>query len=120
MALLQISRAFLASPETAATFFYPLKAPVPRSQFEKILNTFPGDIYRIKGFIRFLENSSQLFTFQKVGRQSELLMLPVEISGAPLGLVFIGPQLDVNSIKSTLDPWASSVAGGTRLPLISS
>jgi G3E family GTPase len=105
--------------EAASSYFYPLRSAVARSDFEKFLNALPEGVYRAKGFVRFTDNPKQLYTFQQVSGQKELLLLPMEALTVPVGLVFIGPQLNVSAIRQKLDGWAGEVkTGGTRLPVI--
>jgi G3E family GTPase len=88
-------------PHAASTLFLPLTAPVERSAFQRFLGSLPTSVFRAKGFIRLAEAPHQLHTFQQVRDQSELLLLPIE-NGDDIatGLVFIGPHLDENQIRT--------------------
>jgi len=87
-------------PHAASTLFVPLSAPVERATFQRFLGSLPTSVFRAKGFIRLAESPAKLHTFQQVRDQSELLLLPLE-NGAdlPMGLVFIGPNLDEKRIR---------------------
>ena len=84
-----------ALPHAAATCFLPLKEPVERGAFQRLLGALPSSVFRAKGFVRFTDSPGQVHTFQRVRDQAELLVLPLdEAPDIATGLVLIGPQLD--------------------------
>jgi G3E family GTPase len=86
-------------PHAASTLFLPLQAPVERNVFQRFLGSLPTSVFRAKGFIRFSESPQQLYTFQQVRDQAELLLLPLEdANNITTGLVLIGPHLDEKQI----------------------
>jgi G3E family GTPase len=93
-----------AMPHAASTLFLPMSAPVERVAFQRFLGSLPASVFRAKGFVRLAESPEQLYTFQQVREQSELLLLPLE-NGTTLttGLVFIGPHLDEKHIRELAD-----------------
>jgi G3E family GTPase len=87
-------------PHAASTLFLPLAAPVARADFQRFLVSLPTSVFRAKGFVRFIETSGHIHTFQQVRDQAELLLLPLENSDDLMpGLVFIGPHLDEKRIR---------------------
>ena len=89
-----------ALPHAAATFFLPFPTPISRGDFERLLTKLPREAFRAKGFVRFAESPDQVYTFQKVRDQSELIVLPLEKpESVSTGLVVIGPHLDLRPLR---------------------
>ncbi|WP_088104098.1 CobW family GTP-binding protein [Halalkalibacter urbisdiaboli] len=80
------------------TFSYTLSAPIDRIEFEKGLNTFSGQLYRVKGFLKLTETPG-LFLFNY---SYGLPMFERCKTNAPTTLVFIGENLDRPKIEAML------------------
>jgi G3E family GTPase len=85
----------------AVTLFLPFPQPVARTAFDDFLRALPAAVYRAKGLIRFAEEPSALWTFQRVGSQEETLILPLATGStlADPGVVVIGPDLDEDALR---------------------
>jgi G3E family GTPase len=94
----------------AKVVFMPLAKPVNRQSFHSCMEALPDDVYRAKGHVRFADAPGQIFTFQRVRRQHETLVLPVE-NGLPSpveGLIFIGPAIDDAALRQICLPLADT------------
>ncbi|OLO40423.1 cobalamin biosynthesis protein [Alkalihalophilus pseudofirmus] len=84
---------------TLQTFVYTFQQPISHERFEAFITNVPASIYRIKGFVRFIE-SNMLYSFQYSNGQP--ILLP-DMMDYPTTLVFIGTQLDKISLEQSLE-----------------
>ncbi|MFC0238108.1 CobW family GTP-binding protein [Fictibacillus phosphorivorans] len=78
------------------TFMYRFEAPVNKELFEHWLRNVPSSIYRIKGYIQFID---QIYLFQY---SYGLPTYEKELMKMPLRLVFIGEDLDSDQLTRGL------------------
>ncbi|MBH0155394.1 GTP-binding protein [Fictibacillus sp. 5RED26] len=78
------------------TFMYMFEAPVNKELFEHWLRNVPSSIYRIKGYIQFID---QIYLFQY---SYGLPTYEKELMKMPLRLVFIGEDLDPDQLTRGL------------------
>ncbi|MGG3452108.1 CobW family GTP-binding protein [Domibacillus aminovorans] len=82
------------------TLAFPLNSPIHRIEFEKWLNTYSGQLYRAKGFIKLIE-SPGIFLFNYSYGFSIFERCKINNS-YPQTLVFIGENLDHKEIETML------------------
>lgn len=82
------------------TMSYTFGGPIYKSAFEQWLRIIPSTIYRMKGFIEFIEFPGQTMNFQYTFGGATFL--PVTLS-LPNTIVIIGNLLDKNKILIELD-----------------
>jgi G3E family GTPase len=82
------------------TFTLLLNSPISRIELEQWFNRFPGQIYRAKGFIKFIESPGVfLFNYSYGVSMIERCKLNKDY---PTMLVFIGENLDFKEIETNL------------------
>jgi len=77
----------------------PLPDLVGRKPFVEFLKSLPNEVIRAKGLVRFEDDPSQFFVFQKVDR--DVQFFPVGSAprlSVPLAL-FVGPRLDLAELQ---------------------
>ncbi|TDL37608.1 GTP-binding protein [Macrococcoides bohemicum] len=79
---------------------YEFSGAVDARQFVEWLRTLPDEILRIKGFIKFRENPTQVVLFQYA---YGIPQYEEEIMNLPLKLVIIGEQLNKEKLLNQLD-----------------
>ncbi|MDR0533904.1 MAG: GTP-binding protein [Verrucomicrobiales bacterium] len=82
-------------------FFVPLRRPVARKELEKVLQSMPEGVCRVKGFVRFTSAPDELQVVHQVGK-SELSVWRYEGEVAETGLVVIGLDLDVQLVQHAI------------------
>ncbi|MFV8829286.1 CobW family GTP-binding protein [Alkalihalobacterium sp. APHAB7] len=81
------------------TYVHTFNHPVHHEGFEQFISRLPASIYRVKGFIRFIE-SNLLYSFQYTNGQP--ILLP-DLSDHPTTIVFIGSHLNKADLKEALN-----------------
>lgn len=81
------------------TFVYTFKNPVQIEVFESWLETIPDNVYRIKGFLQFIDSPLPVAFQYAYGGP---IYFPTENNAVPLTLVFIGDELDHQTIYDQL------------------
>ncbi|KZE69314.1 hypothetical protein AWM68_03340 [Fictibacillus phosphorivorans] len=79
------------------TWMYTFQGPVKKDVFENWLREAPSSIYRIKGYIKYEDQQIYLFQYSY-----GLPSYEKEIMKMPLRLVFIGENLDVETLTKGL------------------
>jgi G3E family GTPase len=79
------------------TWVYPFDGPIKREAFENWLREAPSSIYRIKGYIKLEDGNIYLFQYSY-----GLPNYEKELMKMPLRLVFIGENLDIESLTKGL------------------
>lgn len=80
------------------TFIYQFKQHISQEDFENFLREMPETIYRIKGYVRFSENSYPYLFQYSYG----MPLYMKEYMNMPLNLVFIGENIDWTNINEML------------------
>lgn len=80
------------------TFVYHLKRYIKQDDFENFLKAMPDTIYRIKGYVKFAENSYPYLFQYSYG----MPLYMKEYMNMPLNLVFIGEEMDWNLLGAQL------------------
>jgi G3E family GTPase len=90
-------------------FFVPLRRPVARQELERVLQSMPEGVCRVKGFVRFSSAPDEVQVVHQVGR-SELAVWRYEGEVAETGLVVIGLDLDVQLVQHAIKKLAEQSA----------
>ncbi|WP_394231615.1 CobW family GTP-binding protein [Niallia oryzisoli] len=80
------------------TFVYHFKRHIILDDFENFLKSMPDTIYRIKGYVKFAENSYPYLFQYSYG----MPLYMKEYMNMPLNLVFIGEEMDWNVLAAQL------------------
>lgn len=81
------------------TLAYTFNVPIHKAAFEKWLRTIPSTIYRMKGFIEFIEFPQQTIHYQYSFGGATYLPIKMNL---PNTIVIIGNHLDKNKILKEL------------------
>lgn len=85
---------------------YSFSVPINKDRFDDWLRSMPDTIFRIKGFIRFVEDKTMTYIFQYSYGVPYYIPEPIKY---PTNLVFIGDKLDKEKIKAELEQLEKSV-----------
>lgn len=82
------------------TMAYTFKSPIRKEYFAQWLRNIPNTIYRMKGFIEFIEFPQQTFNFQYTFGGATYLPIHMNL---PYTIVIIGNHLDKNKLLTELE-----------------